>query len=64
VSGPTLAAQALRARLVDTCHLYVVPTVVGGGLPAFPPPARLTLDLVEERRFACGVVYLQYNLRV
>ena len=63
VAGPTLAAEALGAGLVDELHLYVVPIVVGGGLPALPDGLRLDLELLEEHRFAGGVVFLRYAAR-
>ena len=62
VGGPTLAAEALRAGLVGTCHLFLVPVVVGGGTPVFPAGVRLGLDLVGERRFASGFVHLHYRV--
>jgi dihydrofolate reductase len=63
VGGPGLAAEALKAGLVDECHLFVVPIVVGGGTPVFPHHVRLQLDLLDERRFDNGVVYLYYRTR-
>jgi len=60
VGGPNLAAQALKAGLVDECHLFVAPIVVGGGKQSLPDHVRLELELLEERRFANGVVYLRY----
>lgn len=63
VGGPELGAQAIRAALVDEYQLFVVPTVVGGGLRALPQDARLDLDLADERRFGNGVVYLCYRPR-
>ena len=63
VGGPTLAAHALRAGLVDECHLYVTPVVVGGGTRSLPDGLRLGLELVQEHRFASGVVYLGYRVR-
>ncbi len=63
VGGPNLAAQALKAGLVDECHLFVAPIVVGGGTPSLPPKVRLTLDLLDERRFGNGVVHLHYRTR-
>ena len=36
VGGPNLAAQAIRAGLVDECHLFLSPVVVGDGNPALP----------------------------
>jgi dihydrofolate reductase len=63
VGGPTLAAQAIEAGLVDECHLFVAPIVVGGGTPALPENVRLPLALLDERRFGNGVVYLRYRTR-
>jgi len=60
IGGPTLAGHALRAGLVDECQLFVVPVVVGGGTHWLPQGLRLPLRLLEERRFARGVVYLRY----
>jgi dihydrofolate reductase len=63
VGGPTLAAAALRAGLVDECSVFVVPVVVGGGTPWLPAGLRLDLELTEERRFSGGVVLLRYRVR-
>jgi dihydrofolate reductase len=63
VGGPHLAAQAIQAGLVDEYHLFLTPTVVGGGNQALPDRVRLDLDLEDERRFASGVVFLRYRQR-
>jgi dihydrofolate reductase len=63
ISGPSLAAVAVRAGLVDEYQLFVTPVVVGGGTSFFPDGARAGLDLVDQRRFASGVVYLRYRPR-
>ena len=63
VGGPTLAASAIKAGLVDEYEVYVVPVAVGGGTPVFPSGARVALDLVDQRRFASGFVYLRYRPR-
>ncbi len=60
VGGPNLAAQALAAGLVDECHLLLNPVVVGGGNAALPPGLRL--ELLDQRRFSGGVVYLRYRV--
>jgi dihydrofolate reductase len=60
IGGPTLAAEAFRAGLVDECHLFLHPVVVGAGLPALHTDQRLDLELLDHRRFASGVVYLRY----
>src|SRR5579872_1049552 len=54
VGGPELAGQALKARLVDECHLYVTSVIVGGGTRCFPSDVRVHLELLEERRFRNG----------
>jgi dihydrofolate reductase len=61
VGGPALAAQALKAGLVDELHLFVTPVVVGGGNPALPGGAHVKLELLDERRFGSGVVHLHYR---
>jgi dihydrofolate reductase len=63
VGGPGLAAHALAAGLVDECHLFVAPVIVGGGTRFLPEGLRLDLELVEERRFGNGTVYLQYRMK-
>ena len=63
VSGPTLAAHALRAGVVDEVQLLLNPVVVGGGKHALPAGLRLDLALREERRFGNGTVYLRYAVR-
>jgi dihydrofolate reductase len=62
VSGPTLAAEALKMGLVDECHLFLSPIVVGGGLPALPDNVRMDLELLDEHRFGNGVVHLHYRV--
>lgn len=62
VGGPVLAAHAFRAGLVDEVHVFVSPVVVGGGKQFLPDKVRLNLELVEERRFRNGVVFLQYRI--
>jgi dihydrofolate reductase len=61
VGGPELAAEAFRAGLVDELYLFVVPIVVGGGKRSLPEGVRLRLELLDERRFGNGMVYLYYR---
>jgi len=63
VSGPTLAGQALKLGLVDECHLFLSPIVVGGGTPALPDNVRVQLELLDQRRFGNGVVHVHYRVR-
>jgi len=62
VGGADIAGQAIRAGLVDECHLLVNPVLVGGGKPALPGQVRADLELLAERRFAGGVVHLHYRI--
>jgi dihydrofolate reductase len=63
VGGADLAAQAIRSGLVDEYHLFVTPIVVGGRKHSLPDGVRVQLELLDERRFANGVVHLHYRTR-
>jgi dihydrofolate reductase len=60
VGGPHLAAHAWAAGLVDECHLFLTPVIVGGGTAALPKDVRMNLELLDQRPFANGVVHLHY----
>jgi riboflavin biosynthesis pyrimidine reductase len=61
VGGPELAAHAFKAGLVDECHLFLAPIVVGGGKQSLPDDTRVRLELLDERRFGNGMVHLRYR---
>jgi dihydrofolate reductase len=61
VGGPTLAACAFNAGLVDVCHLFIAAIIVGNGNSAFPSGIRFELKLQDERRFRNGIAYLHYR---
>jgi len=63
VGGPDLAAQAIKAGLVDEYQLFLAPIMVGGGKQALPDEVRVELELLDERRFGNGTVYLRYRTR-
>jgi dihydrofolate reductase len=63
IGGPNLAAHAFRSGLVDECHLFLTPISVGGGKQFLPSNLRLELELLDERRFGNGVVFLRYQVR-
>jgi dihydrofolate reductase len=63
IGGPELAAHAFRAGLIDECHLFIIPILVGGGKSALPDNVRMELELLAERRFRDGTVYLRYRTR-
>ena len=64
MSLPTanLAARAFEAGLVDECQLFVWPMILGGGKAALPAGVRTDLELLDEHRFANGVVHLRYRV--
>jgi dihydrofolate reductase len=64
IGGAGLAAQAIEAGLVDELQLFFAPVLVGGGKRALPAgAARVNLELLEERRFRSGFVFLRYRSR-
>ena len=63
IGGPELAAHAFRAGLIDECHLFLIPILVGGGKRCLPSNIRLELELLEERRFSTGIVFLRYRTK-
>jgi dihydrofolate reductase len=63
VGGPELAAEAIRAGLIDEWHLFLNPVVVGGGRASLPDGVRVDLELLDEHRFGNGVVHLHYRTR-
>jgi dihydrofolate reductase len=64
VGGAALAAQAIQAGLVDEYQLFLVPVVVGGGKLSLPRNGvRVNLELLDQRRFRNGTVYLHYRIR-
>jgi dihydrofolate reductase len=62
VGGAHLAAHALKAGLVDECHLFIRPVLIGGGKPALPSNTRADLELLDDRRLSNDVVYLRYRI--
>jgi dihydrofolate reductase len=63
IGGPELAAHAFQSGLIDECHLFLTPIIVGGGKKSLPVNIRLELELLEERRFSNGTVFLRYRAR-
>ena len=61
VGGPELAGEMIRAKLVDEIHLFIVPVIKGGGVPVLPKDRNIKLELLEERRFGAGWIYLRYG---
>ncbi len=63
IGGPELAAQAFRSGLVDEVQLFLLPILVGGGKQCLPDRVRLGLELLEQRRFGNGEVFLRYRVK-
>jgi dihydrofolate reductase len=63
VGGANLAAQAFGAGLVDECHLFIAPTVLGRGKAGLPHDRRIDLELLDQRRFGNGIVYVRHHVR-
>lgn len=63
IDGPELAGQAVKAGLVDEFQLIVCPVIVGGGKRFFPRGAAMKLELLEDRRFKDGTVFMRYAVR-
>jgi len=63
LGGGNLAGQVFRAGLVDECRLFISPVLIGGGFRFLPDGVRAALELVDQRRFGNGVVYLHYRVR-
>lgn len=62
VGGAHLAEHALEAGLIDECHLFIRPVLIGGGKPALASDHRADLELLDDRRLGNGVVYLRYRI--
>ncbi|MEU5876105.1 dihydrofolate reductase family protein [Spirillospora sp. NPDC047279] len=58
LGGASLAASVID--LIDEFRVFVMPVMVGGGKPCFPPGAEIGLRLAEHRAFESGVVLLRY----
>jgi dihydrofolate reductase len=63
VGGEALGAEAFRHGLVDECVLLLCPVIVGGGKPALPRDVRVDLELLDQRRFGNGVIYVRHAVR-
>jgi dihydrofolate reductase len=61
IGGPHLAAEAIRAGIVDEFHQFIVPKIIGGGNYWLPKKVEAELKLVELQKFENGCVHLQYK---
>ena len=63
IGGANLAAHAFKAGLIDECHLFIGPVIVGRGKPSLPSDLRIDLELLDERRFDNGIVYVRHRIK-
>jgi dihydrofolate reductase len=61
IGGPHLAAEAIKADIVDEYHQFIVPILLGDGLHWLPKGARVNLKLVDLHKFDNGFLYLRYR---
>ena len=63
IGGSNLPSHTFRAGLIDECHLFLTPILVGGGKPYLPSSVRKALELLHERRFGNGLIFLRYQIK-
>ena len=61
IGGPHLAAQAIKANIIDEYHQIIVPVIIGGGNYWLPKDVKIQLKLADLRKFENGFVHLQYD---
>src|SRR6266576_2031078 len=61
IGGPHLAAEAIKAGIVDEYHQFIVPQLIGSGNYWLPKDVKSKLKLVDVRKFENGFVHLQYS---
>ena len=61
IGGPQIAAEAIKAGMVDEYHQIIAPVIIGRGKYWLPKDVKLNLKLVDVRKFENGFVHLQYR---
>ncbi len=61
IGGPHLAAQAIKANIVDEYHQIIAPVVIGNGNHWLPQDIKINLKVIDVRQFKNGFVHLQYS---
>ena len=61
IGGPHLAAEAIKAGIVDEYHQIIVPQIIGNGNYWLPKDVEVKLKLTDLQKFENGFVHLQYN---
>jgi len=61
IGGPHLAAEAIKAGIIDEYHQIIAPIVIGNGTAWLPKDVELKFELSGVRKFENGFVHLQYR---
>ena len=62
--GGKLFSQLLEWGLVDTVELAVIPVLLGGGVPMFPPNGmQHSLALTKHRVYPSGMLLVEYDVK-
>lgn len=61
IGGPHLAAEAIKANIIDEYHQIIAPIMIGSGNPWLPKDAKVKLELTDMRKFENGFVHLKYS---
>ncbi len=61
VAGPELAAACTRLGLIDEYWLYIMPVVLGGGIPAFTAPMPEGMELAGIEQLPQEVALVKYR---
>ena len=64
IGGPHLAAQAIKAGIVDEYHQIIAPVIIGNGNHWLPKDINIELELIDVRKFENGFVHLHYRRAV
>jgi dihydrofolate reductase len=61
IGGPQLAAEAIKAGIIDEYHQIIAPVMIGGGTHWLPKEVKAELQLVDVQKFENGFVHLKYR---
>lgn len=62
VGGGLLVREFLTLELVDRIELFILPVILGDGIPLFPPAtSQRSLELEDSQSYANGMVRLTYT---
>ena len=60
--GGKFVSSLFKEHLIDELHLFINPVVLGKGLPIFQSvTSKQNYELVDVKRFECGIVVMCYQ---